>query len=378
MTQKERFIGALRFESVDRPPFMEIAVWAQTRERWVGEGMPEQANTNFIHRGCDHFGLEGYDALAIDAIKPRPARETRIVEETDEYEIFVDTMGRTRRARKSGTVGGTRMSMDTYIDFAVKDRASFEAYRPGYDACYDEERYPADYEAVRQTLAASELPLTLLDPLHGTFGYYSMLRNWIGTENLSYLFYDDPVLIHACLEVLSEFAIRLLAPAVGDVDFDFYYIHEDMAGKGGPLMGPELFREFILPHYKRFVDFLKSNGVKIVLVDTDGDHRVLIPAMLEAGVDGFGPIERAAGMDPVAVRKEYGRSVCMVGGVDKREIAKGPKAIDAELARSVLPIIEQGGYIPTIDHAVQPDVSLDDFRYYLDAKRKILHGSYGA
>ena len=145
-----------------------------------------------------------------------------------------------------------------------------------------------------------------------------------------------------------------------------------MAGKGGPLMGPEQFREFILPHYKRFVGFLKSNGVKIVLVDTDGDHRALIPAMLEAGVDGFGPIERAAGMDPVAVRKEYGRSLCMVGGVDKREIAKGPKAIDAELARSVVPIIEQGGFIPCIDHAVQPDVSLDDFRYYLDAKRRIM------
>jgi hypothetical protein len=64
----------------------------------------------------------------------------------------------------------------------------------------------------------------------------------------------------------------------------------------------------------------------------------------------------------------------MVGGVDKREIAKGPKAIDAELERSVLPIIEQGGFIPTIDHAVHPDVSLDDFEYYLDAKRRILGG----
>ena len=372
MTQKERFVRALRFESVDRPPFMEIAVWAQTRERWLQEGMPADANTSFILRGSEYFGLEGYDALGIDAINPRPARQTQIIEETDEYEIFVDAMGRTRRGRKSGTVDGTRMSMDTYIDFAVKDRASFEEYRAGYDARYDEERYPADYEAVKRALAASELPLTLLDPLQGTFGYYSMLRNWIGTENLSYMFYDDPKLIHECLDVLSEFAIRLLDRAVRDVEFDFYYIHEDMAGKGGPLMGPDMFREFILPHYKRFVDFLKSKGVKIVLVDTDGDHNVLIPVMLEAGVDGFGPIERAAGMDPVAVRKEYGASVCMVGGVDKREIAKGPKAIDAELARSVLPIIEQGGYIPTIDHAVQPDVSLDDFRYYLDAKRRIM------
>ena len=378
MTQKERFVRTLKCEPVDRAPFMEIAVWAQTRERWIQEGMPADANTSFMLRGSEYFGLEGYETLPIDAINPLPARETRIIEETDEYEIFVDAMGRTRRGLKTGTVGGTRMSMDTYIDFAVKDKASFEEYRTGYDARYDEERYPADYETAKQALAASARPLTLLDPLQGTFGYYSMLRNWIGTENLCYMFYDNPQLIHECLDLLSEFAIRVLDRAVRDVEFDFYYIHEDMAGKGGPLMGPDLFRQFILPHYKRFVDFLKSNGVEIVLVDTDGEHNALIPVMLEAGVDGFGPIERAAGMDPVAVRKEYGKSVCMVGGVDKREIAKGPKSIDAELERSVLPIIEQGGFIPTIDHAVHPDVSLDDFRYYLDAKRRIIDGCYGA
>jgi len=214
----------------------------------------------------------------------------------------------------------------------------------------------------------------LLNPLGGTFGFYSMLRNWIGTENLCYLFYDDPKLVEACLETLSEFALRVFEKAVKEIAFDFYYIHEDMAGKGGPLMGPDLFRKFILPHYKRFIEFLKSNGVKIVLVDTDGDHNVLIPVFLEAGVDGFGPIERAAGMDPVAVRKTYGKSVCMVGGVDKREIAKGPEAIDAELARSVAPIIDQGGYIPTIDHSVQPGVSLANFQYYLKQKKKLLEG----
>ena len=80
-------------------------------------------------------------------------------------------------------------------------------------------------------------------------------------------------------------------------------------------------------------------------------------------------------MDPVRIRNTYGRSLCILGGVDKREIAKGRKAIDAELARSVAPIIDQGGYVPMIDHAVHPDVSLDDFKYYLDAKRKILEGT---
>lgn len=360
----------MTFEPADHVMNMEIAVWGQTRERWLAEGMPEDYNTAFMQVGESRLGLEGYDTFALNATGPIPACEDRVLEETDEHVLFTDGFGRTRRARKSGTVGGTRLSMDTYIGFPVTDLPSFREYRFRYEGPVGE-RYPADWEGEKRRLSASECPLTLMNPLAGTFGYYSMLRNWIGTENLSYLWYDDPALIHECLEFLTDFALGVLQRALSEVAFDFVIIHEDMAGKGGPLMGPKLFSEFLLPHYRRYVGFLKAHGVRLVLVDTDGDHNVLIPVFLEAGVDGFTPMERAAGMDPVRTRQEYGADVCMMGGVDKREVAKGRAAIDAELAR-LAPVVDGGGYIPTIDHAIQPDVSYEDFLYYLEAKRKLL------
>ena len=224
---------------------------------------------------------------------------------------------------------------------------------------------------MKATALATNLPLTLLDPLCGTFGYYSMLRNWMGTENLSYLFYDNPALIEACLEFLTEFAMRVLTPVLEQIPFDFYYIHEDMSYKNGPLVSPEMFRRFFLPHYQRFIGFLRRHGMKIILVDTDGNCEMLLPLFIEADVDGFGPVERAAGMDPLAIRKRFGNAVCMVGGVDKREIAKGRAEIRAEVER-LTPVVESGGFIPTIDHAIPPDVSLENFRYYLDVKRKLL------
>lgn len=370
MTAKERFVRTMTFQPVDHPSNMEIAVWGQTRERWLQEGMPEAVNTSFMEHGEPYFGLEGYEALSLDGISPLPAVASQTLEETDEHLVFVDGFGRTRRARKSGTVNGTRLSMDSYLDFPVKDRASFREYRFRYEGPLAE-RYPADWEAARARLLASDLPTTLMNPLGGTFGYYSMLRNWIGTENLSYLWYDDPSLIHECLEFLTDFILRLLERAVTEITFDWVIVHEDMAGKGGPLMGPKLFREFLLPHYLRYVGFLKSHGVKVVMVDTDGDHRVLTPLFLEAGADGFNPMERAAGMDPVELRREYPSGVCMTGGVDKREIAKGRAAIDAELAR-LAPVVESGGFMPCIDHTVPPDVSYEDFLYYLEAKRRVL------
>lgn len=370
MTPRDRFLHCLTYQPVDHVPNMEITVWAQTRERWLAEGLPPDLSTSFMHRGEPALGLEGYETLALDGTSPRPAVASVTLEEAEDSLLFIDGFGRTRRARKSGTVGGTRLSMDTYLDFPLKDRASFAAYRHRYEGPAAE-RYPADWETLQHSLAATDLPLTLMNPLAGTFGYYSMLRNWIGTENLSYLWYDDPGLVHECLELLTGFILRLLPAAVAALRFDYVIIHEDLAGKGGPLLGPRLFREFLLPHYRHYVGFLKSAGVRLVLVDTDGDHNVLIPAFLEAGVDGFCPLERAAGMDPLAVRREYGREVCMLGGVDKREIARGRGAIDAELAR-LAPLIEGGGYIPTIDHSIPPDVSYDDFRYYLEVKERLL------
>jgi len=110
------------------------------------------------------------------------------------------------------------------------------------------------------------------------------------------------------------------------------------------------------------------------MVDTDGNSEPLIELLLDAGVDGIWPVERAAeDMDPLQLRKKYGKSLRLFGAVDKRELAKDSATIDAHL-RSLAPLIEEGGFIPTVDHTVPPDVSLDNFRYYMEAKDRLLRG----
>ncbi len=372
MTPRERFLAALTFGPVDRVPCMEICLWSQTRDRWLAEGMPASVNPSFMHRGDAHFGLDGYEAATFDAVAPVPPVPGAVLSEDEETVVFRDGFGRTRRALKQGPPGQLRASMDTYLAFAVHDAASWAAFRPRYEGPVAA-RYPADWEHIRQAARRTDLPLSLLDPLAGTFGYYSMLRNWMGTAGLSYLLYDDPALVEACLEFLTEFAFRVMSPALEQLTFDFYYIHEDMSFKNGPLISPAMFRRFLLPHYRRFVAFLRRHGVRVILVDTDGNCEALLPLFIEAGVDGFGPVERAAGMDPLAIRRRFGRSLCMVGGIDKRELAKGRAQIEAEVLR-LAPLVEQGGFIPTVDHAIPPDVPLASFEYYLQIKRRLLGG----
>jgi uroporphyrinogen decarboxylase len=373
MTQKERFNRSLQFKSVDRPPFMEIALWEQTVERWRGEGLPDDAASADLLSGNEYFGLEGYDIVLFNLTFPEPCPLDRKISEDERYITFIDGMGRTRIALKEGTVRGMRMSMDSYLLHPIKTREDFSDIKSGYESGF-KGRLPENWAEVKASLKKSLRPSLFLDRYFASFGYYSMLRNWMGTEGLSYMFYDDPDLVHDCLDFLTEFITAFLSSALSGVSFDLYYIHEDLAGRNGPLLSPVLFRRFFSSHYTRFVAFLKSHGVKNVIVDTDGNFDELIPLFLESGVEGFGPIEAAAGMDPVGLRKKYGNSFFMIGGIDKRILTEGREFVESELRRVIPPMIEQGGFIPTIDHSIPPDVSMDSFQYYLEMKWKAIHG----
>ena len=93
---------------------------------------------------------------------------------------------------------------------------------------------------------------------------------------------------------------------------------------------------------------------------------------MDVGVDCLWPLEQASGMDPVRLRKEYGKDLKLSGGIDKRELSKDKKAIETELTTKIPPLMESGGYIPTLDHAFPPDISYENFLYYLELKKKLI------
>jgi uroporphyrinogen decarboxylase len=198
----------------------------------------------------------------------------------------------------------------------------------------------------------------------------------MGTENVSLAWYDQPALMHEMMEYIADFTIEVSRPILERTDVDYMFINEDMAMKSGPLLSPDTYRRFIFPLMKRLVSFLKGHGARYVVVDSDGNPEPLIPLLMDAGVDGLWPLERASqDTDPMMLRAKYGRSLRLWGAVDKRELAKSPGAIEEHL-RSLAPLVESGGFIPTIDHLVPPDISLESFRYYMRRKKDLLAGKF--
>ncbi len=106
-------------------------------------------------------------------------------------------------------------------------------------------------------------------------------------------------------------------------------------------------------------------------MDCDGNIEQLIPLWLEAGINGVWPLEVAAGMDALRLRQRYGRDLLLVGGIDKRELARDRAAVHAEVLRQVPCLNEQGGYIATVDHSVPPDVPFDNYVYFRELLREL-------
>lgn len=371
LTHRECFNKVMAGEPTPWVPNYELGCWGQTVERWFREGLPQDRSMvgrMDMFEGEPLFRLNRRAFARLD-IGMFPDFEYEVLEETARYVTARHRNGIVTKALKEGTVRGTRMCMDTYLSHPVADRRTWADVKRRYDPTATF-RYPFWWDEMARLWTDRDYPLCLLG--NGTFGLYSRLRSWVGTENISCMFYDDPALVEEMIEFNTDFLLNLVQRALKDVRFDYFNFFEDCAGKGGPLFGPELFRRFFMEPYKRITDRLRKAGIRSFWVDSDGDPEVLVPLWMEAGITCFWPLEQASGMDPLRLRKKFGRDLTLCGGLDKIQIAKGRKAIDRELHAKIPPLLEQGGYIPHIDHAVSPEISYSDFMYYMELKRKLL------
>ena len=373
-TDLERFNACMNYESADRRPNHELGAWSQTRVRWQEEA-PE-AVKDFKWSWFDGepgLGLDRREYIPIN-YGFIPPYERVVIEETDEYITARNAKGIVTKALKAGMVGGMRMCMDQYLEFPVSKPEDFALVKKRLVAALPE-RYPDDLDEKIAQWQQRDYPLVLGRNCAAN-GFYWRAREFMGTEALSYAWYDYPELMHEMMEFYADFIIETSRPVLEKIQVEYFCLNEDMAMKAGPLLSPKTYREFIFPHLKRMVEFFRAHGTQYFAVDTDGDPTALIPLMMDAGVDTIWPIERASGVSPQAWRKQFGRGLRLWGGVDKRVLPLGPEAIKAHL-REFVPLIEEGGFIPTVDHTVPPDVSWDDFRYYMDLKVALLEGDFG-
>jgi uroporphyrinogen decarboxylase len=361
MTPRERFLATLQFAPVDRYFRWEgMGLWDETFARWHQEGLPAEINDDgyaYFHHGYDpqsHIVLGAYLHPGFE-----PVFEEKVLEQKGDHLVKQDVSGAIIEVPADGS-----STIPLYLDFPVKNRHTWEALKFRLDPDTPGRLTEAD----PFIQLAIDQPWPLFTRICGLFAMHRFL---FGFENLMYAYYDQPDLLHDMSRhwvdmwksVLSQLN-RIRPPDIVD-------LHEDMCGKNGPVISPAMFDEFMMPYYKELVGFLKYDlKIPAVGVDTDGQMNPLIPKFHEAGINFLWPFEVQAGMDVVKVRDAWPEMVIM-GGIDKRALARDRKSIEEEVLRVVPGMLEKGGYIPCTDHNVPPDVPYDNFLYYLDFIRSL-------
>ncbi|WP_108823927.1 uroporphyrinogen decarboxylase family protein [Ereboglobus luteus] len=353
MNARERFLNTLNYQCVDRRPCYLAWAWFDTLARWRREGLPADVTDVHEHLGVSEYGYKMCNITPAAGVFPDYPVQT--LREDEQFVYRTDRYGRTVKEFKDHS------SFPEWLEFPVKTGADL---RRLMDEHFDVEnldaRFPSDW--LGQIRAAGERGDIIM--IDGGC-YYWTLRSIAGIDGAAYLLYDEPELVGELFERYNTVVMEGLRRAVQVTQIDIIGFGEDFAFKNGPLISPAMFRQMILPHYKKAMDFAHSHNIHLTWHDSDGDCRLLLPDMLSVGVNSTCPCEVASGMDPVDLRRQFGRDLRIGGGFDKRIIPQGRRAMAAEFAR-LRPVIEEGGYIPGIDHSIPADISYDCYREYID------------
>jgi len=245
-----------------------------------------------------------------------------ILEETGDLLIYRDRLGRTMRLAKEVS------TLAIPCDYPVANMDDWRAIKPHYQ--FSEARLAKDWRAAAEEHLAAGRITTVAIP-----GGFDEPRALMGEEALAMACYDQPELLHDMLKTFADTACKVLDRVCSHVQIDQLHVHEDMAGRSGPLLGPRQVKEFLCPYYQRVWTMMRDRGARLFKQDSDGNIEAILPAFIEAGVNVIYPCEPAAGMDIVRLRNTYGRQLAFIGGIDKHVLRGGFDAINAELEYKV-------------------------------------------
>jgi len=348
MSTRERIGRILAHREADRIPIADIP-WATTLERWHREGLPQEGDWE------DHLGV---DKIVVITADNSPRYPERVLEETDRYRVYTSRWGVTLREWRHAAGTPHREA------FTVQDPDSWRAAKarmtPDPDRI-DWARLKAHWRRWREEGAWINGSLW--------FGFEVTYSHFVGVP-LFLAMVEEPEWVKEMADTMVELSITLMEMVwEAGYHFDGVQWWNDMGYKGAQFMSVAMYRDLFKPADKRAVDWAHAKGLP-VMYHSCGNVTPFVAEWADLGVDLLNPLEVKAGMDPLALKAQYGDRMAFWGGLDAR-LYDEPEAMWAEMERIIPVMKEGGGYIAGTDHSVPDTVSLAVFREFV-ARAKAL------
>jgi len=190
-----------------------------------------------------------------------------------------------------------------------------------------------------------------------------------GMDNLMVDMVEEPQFVHGLLDVLLEFCLEM-TDVLAPFPLDAIMISDDYGQQSGPLFSPRHFREFIKPRLKKLFARIRSHGQRAAL-HSCGDVTAFLPDLVEAGLEILHPVQAEA-MDVHAVKREFGRDLCLFGGINTQRLLRHgtPGEIRDTVRRERDLLARGGGYILAPNLDLTHDFPLENALAFVETARE--------
>ena len=352
---RERYIAHCNFEYTGREMFCELfgPLIGLDRE-WRSQGAT-QDEIDLVEFDFDYVKKAwiASNQGAVSGIVPK------VIEDTAEYALSTDHLGRTVKLCKNSA------TIPLPLTYPVKDMDDWLRIKHWYE--FSEDRI--DREALKAQKQLQDDGYLLITGMPGGF---DEPRELMGEEELCVACYEQPELVTDMLNTMADTCLKVFERVNDIVKIDCLCVHEDMAGKSGPLFGPSQVEAFMKPYYRRVWDYVLQTGCTLFSQDSDGDMNPIVEMLLDCGINMLHPCEPGSGMDIVQMRRKYGCRLALKGGIDKYVLRMGKGDILTELEKKICADTLGGGVVFGIDHRIPNGVPLENYRYYVNTAREML------
>jgi uroporphyrinogen decarboxylase len=219
-----------------------------------------------------------------------------------------------------------------------------------------------DYKEFRRTVESERRTKVVAVGFMMPFYWHNTLR---GLELSMMDPLVDPEFTHYLLKRLCDFLyehhLRIFETCEGLIDLA--HVTDDLGCQTGPLISMEIFREFYVPYYKRFIGLCREFGIKVFHHD-DGAIRPFLPELVEMGIDVLNPVQWSCpNMDMKELKAEFGKKICFHGAVENQRILPfgTEEEVRAEVRHCIDSLASDGtGYILASCHNLQPNTPIEN------------------
>lgn len=191
----------------------------------------------------------------------------------------------------------------------------------------------------------------------------------MGFETFSIAMVENPELIEKIVSRLGELQVFIAKKALAYEHVGAFWHADDIAYGTGLLFSPAVLHTLLFPYMKEMASMCHKRGLPF-LYHTDGNVLQVIDDLIALGVDALHPIEPNA-MDIVALKKQYGGKLALVGGIDVDLLSRGtPEQIDELVKNMIADVAPGGGYLVGSSNSVPNYVPLANYEALLHASIK--------